>query len=289
VRAARFIQQFGPDGGLIAEAGRQPGLGLGDGGPPDGAPLNGELVESRPDGELVLGQSGAFGGERSRIDQTAVPLSNGALQVDSGREPMIRVLVPPTTQRALAAITPATYSTLASGRISYVSTFAGTAQVRARRGTRTVAELAAQVAAGEGSLVLPSPIPRGNLRLTLTVTAPDGRVAVARLAVSTVKRLARPRVLRIARRFARSNFPQSRPVGCRRTSALTFDCAIVDTFLRLPTPPGPAAAGYASAPPRRCLARMTAVLRPDGVRAYGSGGRRACRRLARDAKRKRNM
>jgi hypothetical protein len=229
------------------------------------------------DGELVLNQSAELGSERASFDSAAELRGGGTFPIESVPEDLslypydrlVRVLVSADTPRPLAAITGTTFSTLTSGRISYVSTFAGTGQLRLRHGKRTVGYIEAPVAAGEGVFALPTPVPRTNLRLTLTVTATDARVAVARLAVSMAQRLTRPRALRQLRQLEILQVPNVGAIrlrGCRRITAVRFACRAIR--IRRVEP---------GRHRRRCNGLATAVLRPDGVRAYRSGDRRACR------------
>ena len=134
---------------------------------------------------------------------------------DSGVANLVRIVGPRAAGRALAAITPATYRTLAAGRISYRSTLAGPARL-------TVGALRVDftAVAGGGHVTLPRRPPPGDHRLTLTVT--DGeRTATARLVPSA----RRPRLrFGLARRRCCATQP-SAPTTATRPRARSADSA----------------------------------------------------------------
>jgi hypothetical protein len=275
------VSAFGPDGGLLADVGAEPRLGNGDGGPPAVALLRGTALALLPDGVLALSDDAAVGSERARFDlPTELGWRGRALADPLGQGPvrLVRALAPAGSARPLAAFGEATYRTLAGGSVELLSTFAGRAVLTVSRGGRTVARAAGDVIAGPDMLRLPAPIPPGDYRLTAEVTGADGRVAGARLAVTTVRRLERARGLRLLRRWARSmesgdggGYYGMDVGGCRRQNERELRCRAIEYR------------GSVAGERRGCAAVFVATLRADGVRARLAGGRRACRALLRRA------
>ena len=274
VRTGPPLDLLDADGRPAARVGWRPGLGLGDGGPPARA-LLGDVGGLAPTADGALVVEDIVASEHAPIDAFAYSPPGGTLV--TGRPEglsaamLLRILAPPGVTRPLTALAPSTFTTLAAGRVGYVTTFPGRATVQVRRRGRVVARAEADVAAGHGELVLPAPPPRGDLRLTLTVQGTGGATAAARLAVTTARRL----TLRRARRL--TNSPTGgdlRPGRCVRRSALRIACrqiAVEQT-----------AGGSVR---RRCASVISFRLRPDGARAtlprHSRHQRRACRALGR--------
>jgi hypothetical protein len=259
IRADVVLQQLDRTGTLVGEAGLRPGLGPGDGGRPVTAAVNYPNGVAGLGSALVLDED-SFGGARSALDRGAERGPRGGLIVDDGDSRELRVVVPPgPVERTYAAITASTFASIRSGRVDIVSTSAGTALLTVRHGRDVVARVGAPVQAGAATLSLPHALPRGNFHLTLAVHAADGTVALGRLALTTRRRL----TMRRARRMAGQVEIGAR-VRCGRLNATRVDCKLAEP----PLPDGSE---------RRCGARVTVILRPDGARAFESGGPRKCR------------
>jgi hypothetical protein len=234
-----------PDGTLETRLDREPGLGLGLGGPFSGAP-DGLPFGASEDGAILLA------GERRLF-----------------------AAVPPGSGRLLAALAPGSYPGLAAGTVTVASTVAGTAAVEVRDDDgEVVAAATAPVAVGETIVALPeAPLP-GRYRVTLTVTVPDGRETADRLRVLTLERLTRAAALRERRRFQRESsvgeFDGGQYVDlrrCRRDGARAYSCQAVQvSWQRKPR-----------RDIRRCVGIWVAQLRPDGIRSRVRVGPRACR------------
>ncbi len=257
-----------------ARVGWRPGFGLGDGGPPARA-LLGDVagLALTADGALVV--EDIVASEYAPIDAFAFSPPGGTLVTGRPEGPgaamVLRILAPPAVTRPLAALAPSTFTTLAAGRVGYVTTFPGRATVQLRRRGRVVARAEADVAAGQGELVLPAP-PRADLRLTLTVEGAGGAIAAARLAVTTARRLTHRRARRLIRSPSAGGLRRGR---CVRRSALRIACRLIEVEQT---------AGGRSR--RRCAGVIVVRLRPDGARAtaardFGRGASRACRALGR--------
>ncbi len=273
LRTGSPLDLLDADGRPAARVGWRPGFGLGDGGPP-ALSLLGDVggLALTSDGALVV--EDIVASERASIDAFAGRPPGGTLV--TGRPEglkaamVLRILVPPAVTRPLAALASSTFTTVAAGRVGYVTTFPGHATVEVRHHGRVVGRTEADVAAGEGELVLPASPPRGDLRLTLTVDGAARTTAAARLAVTTARRL----TVRRARRLVGSPDGGGFRAGlCVRRNGLRIACRALtdartlDGRLR-----------------RRCSGVFVVRLRPDGARATLSHHpfrhqHRACRRL----------
>jgi hypothetical protein len=274
LRTGSPLDLLDAEGRRVARVGWRPGLGLGDGGPPARALLGdaGGLALSA-DGTLVV--EDIVASERAPIDAFAGRPPGGTLVTERPEgfdaAMVLRILVPPAVARPLAAFASSTFSTLATGRVGYVTTFPRPATVEVRARGRVVTRAEADVDAGEGELVLPALPPRGDLRLSLTVDGAAGAAAAARLAVTTARRL----TFRRAQRLVGGPAGGFRAGRCVRRSARRIAC-------RALTDERTASGGVR----RRCAAVIVVRLRPDGARATLSRHsfrhqRRACRRLTR--------
>jgi hypothetical protein len=193
--------------------------------------------------------------------------------VDGNGEPVVRAVVGPSAQRPLVAIAPTTYTTLADGQVTFVSTFRGHATLRVARDRQTIATVEAAAVAGTNSVTLPAIPPQASLRLTVAVVADDGRTSSAHLAATTQRHLRTSRAVRLLQQFASSDgdseaYFETRVGRCRRASRTQIDCRAVDVF-----------GGPGLKERRRCAAVLTAVLRPDGVRGFRHRSKKECRAI----------
>jgi hypothetical protein len=259
IRADIGLQQLDRSGSLLGEAGLRPGLGAGDGGGPATAALNYPDAVAAWGSALVLDEE-SFGGAKSSLDTTAERGPQGGLIVDRPDTRELRIVLPPgQVHRSYAAIAATTFASIRSRRVDIVSTSAGTALLTVRRGRDIVARVGADAQAGTSTLTLPRALPRGNFHLMLAVHAADGTVAIGRLALTTRRRLS----MRRARRAMWPLALGTRPLRCGRVNPTRVDCQ---------------AAGLSTPDTRRrCQVRLTVILRPDGARAFESGGPRKCR------------
>jgi len=274
LRARELLERIRPDGSIEALGGERPGLGTGDGGSLADALLSVEDLAPLPDGSLLMSGHMPLAGPRTHMDLRA-ELVRGRLLTDvyGDGEPVVRAVVGASVQRPLVAIAPMTYTTLADGRVTFVSTFAGHAKLRVTRDRHTIATVEGAVVAGRNDMILPSMPPQASLRLTLTVVADDGRTSSAHLAATTQHRLPTSRALRLLQRFASSEgdseaYRETRVGRCRRASRTRIDCRAIDAF-----------GGPGLKERRRCAAVLTAVLRPDGVRGFRHRSKKECRAI----------
>jgi hypothetical protein len=180
----------------------------------------------------------------------------------------VRWIGRPPPGRLLAAIGPATYRRLDSGRVSVVTTLAGEAQIVVRAGRRVAAQARTNIEAGTTELSLGERLPAGEYRLELTVVA-GAQVTRQRLGVSTLRALS----LREGVAAIRESVNQDGggdggggvfydAAGCRRLSARRVACDYVQIF-------------YGDAGDRaRCAGTVSAHLRPDGVRIVRTNEKR---------------
>ena len=183
--------------------------------------------------------------------------ADGAAVIVDGDGLLLRMAVGPGTQRPLAAITPDTYTLLASRRVGFTTTFAGLARVEVRRSGIVQTAAGGDVAAGPGRFDLPVGLPSAPFSVRLQVTAPDGREAVARLHVDTRTSLSLKRARKTARRLT-----GSRVGPCRSLGRLQARCAAIVN--------------------RRCWGTILVTQRVDGPSALPGPGRRVCRVLRRE-------
>jgi hypothetical protein len=176
----------------------EPRFGNGDGGSLLHAHLLVSALAAGPDGELIVAD-GTASLLRGRFVMQAYARAGGwiaALDGTRGAD-LLRVITPHPETRAMAAITPTTYRTLAAGSVAYRSTVTGEARVTidGDRAARFTAR------AGTGHVRLRRAPTRGDHRLTLTID--DGtRAVTARLTVSTRRRLDQRRARTVIRRAA---------------------------------------------------------------------------------------
>ena len=275
-RAAGSVDVLGLNGALSARLGERPAFGTGDGGSPMSAFLGGSELAAAG-AALLLVQDPQVGIDHAPFDMGARQWRNGALTfpVPDVWYPhyVVRMIVPGAADRALAALTPGTYATLAAGRVTYQSTFAGHARITIRKQGRIVAASNADVSAGAGELQLSAIPPVGNLRVHLDMRGAAGERATSRMTVVTRKRLMRDRALRLLRTVPENapnlgfffGWDAGRVRHCKRWSAVEFRCDVL--FFR--------SAGGATR--EICPQAVIARLRPDGLRGWINGRRSDCR------------
>jgi hypothetical protein len=280
VRARESLELLDRAGRMTSRIGWQAPLGYGEGGPAAHVLLaEPTRLALAADGALVvddIASSAAGPADRWAFLPPGGALVTGELR-RRFRTTVVRILAPAGAARPLVAVAPSTFETLKVGRIGYVTTFAGHATAVVRRRGRVVATVEADVFAGVGELVRPGAPPRGDLSVTLRVTAPDGTAADARLGVTTNRRLTVARARRTIRQFTRifdgELFGGGIRAGrCVRLGERRIACEEVE--------PGGA--------PSNCIGVFEARLRPDGARAFvrrmgTRAARLACRALTRRA------
>jgi hypothetical protein len=269
LRAGSDVERLTPGGTWKPWLGIRPKPGLGDGDAPRSVFTNWvAALAATPDGALLWAQSSMIGGQTSPFDLFALPQRDGSYAPDlefTRTVGLIRVVAPPGTPRARAAIAPDAFATFRRGRVRVDTTFAGRATLVIRRKGAVIRRVVADIPAGSSAIPIDGRPPRGLLRLEVTVEGDGARVAIARMNLVNLKRL------RIASaRYAMEGLAGSLTaesdetwsVGrCRRRSAKRVQCQLKSQ--------------------RRCDSALTAVLRPDGLRYWIEGGRRRCRALGR--------
>jgi hypothetical protein len=257
LRAGGVLDVLAPDGARLARLGAGLPFGSGDGRPATSAGLGAFGVAAAPDGAVLVTEIVSGGFERLSIGSRLADLLLGFFGGTGSLSMPVRAFVPPGTARPLAAVAPATRRMLPGGRVAVESTLAGDATVVVRRRGREVVSATASVPAGHSVVVVPPP-PEGDLTVTVEVRGPRGRIAGARLGVSTQSRL-RARDLRGAvRRLGELlEGDESSVAGCRRTGARRAVCRIVDRD-------------------GRCAGRAVITQRADGRVVRVRTGRRAC-------------
>jgi hypothetical protein len=269
LRAGRRVERLTPDGAWEPWLGTHPKPGLGDGDLPGSTSMDSvDALAVAPDGALLAEQTSVIGGPTSAFSFYATPQRDGTYYPDSDDLPwvaLIRVVAPPGTPRALAAIAPDTFTTFRTGRVGVVTTFAGRASLVVRRKGNVIRRAAVDIPAGSSVIPIRGQPPQGPLRLELTVDGEGGRVAIARMNLVNLRRLRIASARYAARRVGKArNLAEGGhwSLGrCRRPSAKRVECQFkLD---------------------RRCESAFIAVLRPDGLRYWDEGGRRRCRAVAR--------
>jgi hypothetical protein len=235
----------------------EPRLGNGDGGSLLHAQVRASALAATPGGELVVADRTAAL-LRGRFVMEAFARPGGwVTALDDGAN-LVRIITPDPGPRAVAAITPATYRTLASAIVSYRSTLAGAARLTLDGGP--VVRFTARV--GPGRVRLPRrPLP-GDHRLALTIQD-GGRTITARLAVSTRRRLDRRRARALLRDAARGSGDGDATEGvtgsirdCTVHGPRRLDCGLWLTPYSSFEPPDPPF----------CAGIWSARQRPDGLR-----------------------
>ena len=279
--AAGVLRHFTADGRAVAQFGVRARLGIGDGGHLADALLTPSGVATLPGGAVAVLDEAPQGSADSPFDLPALRTGAGRLLTQAkflDEVTLVRVAVPPGTDRPLVAVTPATYRLLRSGAVAFATTVAGRATLtvtRAGRPRRVLARVVSDVAAGDGTLRLPRAVPAEDLRVRLTVTRSDGASATSHLAVTTRRSLSMRRARRAAG-IARVQGEAGDGVDrerCRRASAVRVDCQAV---------------AFGSGGWRDCRGVISVILRPDGARVVTAGietrerpQRRQCKELGR--------
>ncbi|WP_157592040.1 hypothetical protein [Solirubrobacter soli] len=182
-----------------------PGPGIGDGGALSRALIAPVALAGLPSGGFVFvdrtapflrGRFAAWASVRrgrwiADLDRAETNPESGLLRLATRRLP----------RRSAVALTRATFSSLARGRVSYRSSIAGQARLWIQRGDAMLDYVTFPVERGRGSVPLPARPPRGDLRVTMQVQN-GASTATARLAVSTRRRLDFARARRLIREQA---------------------------------------------------------------------------------------
>jgi hypothetical protein len=237
----------------------EPRFGNGDGGSLHHAHLLVSALAAGPDGELVMADGTASVLRGRFVMQAYARAGSWVAALDpAGDANLLRVVTPHPEARALAAITPTTYRSLAAASLVYRSTLTGEARltIDGERAVRFTAR------AGSGRVRLRRPPTRGDHRLTLTVD--DGtRTVTARLAVSTRRRLDQRRTRTIIRRAAEGSGGGDTTQGargsirdCTTRGPRRLDCGLWLTPYDDSGPPDPPF----------CGGIWSARQRPDGLR-----------------------
>jgi hypothetical protein len=244
-------------GARIARIGTRDGPGPGDGGPAPAADLLAVDVDAGADGTVVAGDWLLRG--FTSMDRGVIDPFMARLFLARPVRPAVRAFVAPGTARPLAALAPATFTTLREGEVVVRTTVAGRATVVVREAGREVARASADVAAGASALALDRGVPEGDLTVTLEVEG-AAAVAGAALEVSTLRRLDAARARAAAERIETPLYlATDMELGpCRRASPRRFACAMVR-------------------PSGRCGGRIVVRQRADGRRLTLQRGRRSCR------------